>query len=307
MRKRTIIVILSLSTTAAILIPFLWRTCRDDGEMHNGRAVVIPYRIDGRARSDSQAGKENIWVLKLISHRGFSSEAPENTLPAYRLSKEKGYGYVETDVQFTKDQVAVCLHDKEINRTARLMDGRALNRRVRISDITYEQARTYDYGSWKSEKYKGTPILTFEQFIRTCDGLALHPYVELKAPAFDSDEKFRRVADIIAANDMNEKVTFISFKYEYLEKMRALCPSARLGFLYDRRSRLDMKRLLKLKNPENEVFVDAEVSAFRRILRTCRENDVPLEVWTVDDVHDLDNMDRYISGVTTNCITYPAD
>ncbi len=307
MRKRTIIVILSLSTTAAILIPFLWRTCRDEGEMHNGRAVVIPYRIDGRARSDSQAGKENIWVLKLISHRGFSSEAPENTLPAYRLSKEKGYGYVETDVQFTKDQVAVCLHDKEINRTARLMDGRALNRRVRISDITYEQARTYDYGSWKSEKYKGTPILTFEQFIRTCDGLALHPYVELKAPAFDSDEKFRRVADIIAANDMNEKVTFISFKYEYLEKMRALCPSARLGFLYDRRSRLDMKRLLKLKNPENEVFVDAEVSAFRRILRTCRENDVPLEVWTVDDVHDLDNMDRYISGVTTNCITYPAD
>ena len=307
MRKRTIIVILSLSTTAAILIPFLWRTCRDEGEMHNGRAVVIPYRIDGRARSDSQAGKENIWVLKLISHRGFSSEAPENTLPAYRLSKEKGYGYVETDVQFTKDQVAVCLHDKEINRTARLMDGRALNRRVRISDITYEQARTYDFGSWKSEKYKGTPILTFEQFIRTCDGLALHPYVELKAPAFDSDEKFRRVADIIAANDMNEKVTFISFKYEYLEKMRALCPSARLGFLYDRRSRLDMKRLLKLKNPENEVFVDAEVSAFRRILRTCRENDVPLEVWTVDDVHDLDNMDRYISGVTTNCITYPAD
>ena len=307
MRKRTIIVILSLSTTAAILIPFLWRTCRDEGEMHNGRAVVIPYRIDGRVRSDSQAGKENIWVLKLISHRGFSSEAPENTLPAYRLSKGKGYGYVETDVQFTKDQVAVCLHDKEINRTARLMDGRALNRRVRISDITYEQARTYDYGSWKSEKYKGTPILTFEQFIRTCDGLALHPYVELKAPAFDSDEKFRRVADIIAANDMNEKVTFISFKYEYLEKMRALCPSARLGFLYDRRSRLDMKRLLKLKNPENEVFVDAEVSAFRRILRTCRENDVPLEVWTVDDVHDLDNMDRYISGVTTNCITYPAD
>ncbi len=307
MRKRTIIVILSLSTTAAILIPFLWRTCRDEGENHNGGSVIIPYIIDGRVQSNSQVGKENIWVLKLISHRGFSSEAPENTLPAYRLSKEKGYGYVETDVQFTKDQVAVCLHDKEINRTARLMDGRALNRRVRISDITYEQARTYDFGSWKSEKYKGTPILTFEQFIRTCDGLALHPYVELKAPAFDSDEKFRRVADIIAANDMNEKVTFISFKYEYLEKMRALCPSARLGFLYDRRSRLDMKRLLKLKNPENEVFVDAEVSAFRRILRTCRENDVPLEVWTVDDVHDLDNMDRYISGVTTNCITYPAD
>ena len=281
MRKRTIIVILSLSTTAAILIPFLWKVYRYAKENHNGGSVIIPYIIDGRVQSNSQAGKENIWVLKLISHRGFSSEAPENTLPAYRLSKEKGYGYVETDVQFTKDQVAVCLHDKEINRTARLMDGRALNRRVRISDITYEQARTYDYGSWKSEKYKGTPILTFEQFIRTCDGLALHPYVELKAPAFDSDEKFRRVADIIA--------------------------SARLGFLYDRRSRLDMKRLLKLKNPENEVFVDAEVSAFRRILRTCRENDVPLEVWTVDDVHDLDNMDRYISGVTTNCITYPAD
>ncbi|MBO5711468.1 MAG: glycerophosphodiester phosphodiesterase, partial [Acholeplasmatales bacterium] len=44
--------------------------------------------------------------VKAIAHRGYSADAPENTLVAYRLAKEKGFSYVECDISFTKDGVA---------------------------------------------------------------------------------------------------------------------------------------------------------------------------------------------------------
>ena len=113
-----ILVILTvLSLPSYVLLP------QDDNVDKNNYTIVIPYRIDGRNTSGSERNIQDIYLFKLVSHRGYSAEAPENTLPAFRLSKKKGYNYVETDIQFTKDGVAVCLHDKFINRTARYKDG----------------------------------------------------------------------------------------------------------------------------------------------------------------------------------------
>ena len=53
-----------------------------------------------------------------VNHRGYSTVAPENTLPAYKLSKKMGFDYVETDVCFTSDNIPVLLHDGTIDRTS---------------------------------------------------------------------------------------------------------------------------------------------------------------------------------------------
>ena len=55
--------------------------------------------------------------MKSINHRGWY-KAPENTLSAYRESAANGFKYVECDVQFTSDGVAVLLHDDTIDRTS---------------------------------------------------------------------------------------------------------------------------------------------------------------------------------------------
>ena len=52
---------------------------------------------------------------RAINHRGYSIEAPENTLPAYILSAKKGFRSVECDIAFTKDSVPVLLHDETID------------------------------------------------------------------------------------------------------------------------------------------------------------------------------------------------
>ena len=53
----------------------------------------------------------------LIAHRGFSSDAPENTFAAFDLALESGFDNIELDAQLTADGVPVVIHDSTLDRT----------------------------------------------------------------------------------------------------------------------------------------------------------------------------------------------
>ena len=48
------------------------------------------------------------------AHRGASGYAPENTIESFRLAIEQGADGIELDVQLTKDDVLVVIHDEWI-------------------------------------------------------------------------------------------------------------------------------------------------------------------------------------------------
>ena len=79
-----------------------------------------------REKMPSQDWKNGPGV-KAINHRGYMIDSPENTLPAFRLSKKFGFNIVETDLRLTSDGVPVLLHDATINRTARLDNGSTIS------------------------------------------------------------------------------------------------------------------------------------------------------------------------------------
>ena len=101
-------------------------------------------------------------MIKLQAHRGVSSEFPENTMAAFRASVEQGYDLIEFDPKYTKDGKIVILHDRSVNRTGRRKDGSALEQETLIYDITFEEARSLEYGSWFSPEFAGEqmPLLT---------------------------------------------------------------------------------------------------------------------------------------------------
>ncbi len=124
----------------------------------------------------------------LIAHRGASAYAPEHTLVAYELAIKQAADFVEPDLQMTKDGVLVCLHDLSLERTtdvAKVFPHRAKERNGKktwpVADFTLAEVQKLDAGSWKSPKFAGARVPTFQQMIDAVKGKAgIIP--ETKAP-----------------------------------------------------------------------------------------------------------------------------
>ena len=235
--------------------------------------------------------------IKSINHRGFGT-APENTLPAYKLSRKMGFTHVETDILWTSDNVAVLLHDTTINRTARNADGSTISSTIRIDEITYEQALTYDFGIYKGANYAGTKIATFEDFIILCKQIGLHPYIELKS---GSQEQINGLVNAVKRYGMVDNVTWISFEITFLGRVKTANTSARLGYIVNTIDATKISEAVALKNTSNEVFIDTNYThVTAEIIESCINADMPLEVYTVDVPDAVINLDAYISGYTSN-------
>lgn len=228
--------------------------------------------------------------IRAINHRGYNTIAPENTLSAYRISKRMGFDYVECDVQFTSDGMPVILHDGTVDRTS--------NGTGRIAEMTFEEARALDFGSWYSDTFTGEKIPTFEEFIALCKHLGLHPYIELKE---GTETQIKSLVDVVKRYGMKGKVTWISFYANYLGYIKAVDPKARLGYVVGAVNASTITTIERtLQSGHNEVFVDCAYGGATEAAQLCADADIPLEVWTINDKTALLNLDAYVSGFTSD-------
>ena len=228
-----------------------------------------------------------------VNHRGYSTVAPENTLAAYRLSAEMGFTVVECDVQFTSDGHAVLLHDGSIDRTS---DGSG-----NITNLTLEEVRSYDFGSWKSSEYAGEKIPTFDEFMALCKELNLHPYIEIKSTI--SEAYAQNLIDIVNKYEMLDNVTWISFGSASLAEIVKLDNTARVGYVTSATITEEVLTTVNaLKTGANEVFIDSHYDIADSEVELCKGAGIALEVWTVDSEILLEELNPYISGVTSNWI-----
>ena len=262
--------------------------------------------IDRASAIDSKMTLVNTYSnVKGINHKGYCYVAPENTLPAYKLSKQMGFEYVETDISFTSDDIPVLLHDNTINRTARNLDGTEISSTIGIGSITYSQALNYDFGIWKSEAYAGTKIPKFEDFIKYCKYAGLKAYCEIKS----SDITEARVVsclDIVTKYGMDNSVTWISFSAVALGYVTSHRPNARVGLLASSLDATLIGYAHGLETGTNEVFFDLERTvATNENINTLISEGFPAEVYIIDTISHLEALNPYITGVTTNSINIP--
>lgn len=229
--------------------------------------------------------------MKAVNHRGYNTVAPENTMPAYKLSVQMGFRYVETDISFTSDNVPVLLHDATIDRTS--------NGTGSISSMTLAQARTYDFGAWKAAEYAGTKIPTLEEFLIFCRNSGLHPYLELKDNGDYTQSQIRMVVDMVHQLGLAGNVTYISFSSNYLDWVKEYDPFARLGYVVRAITQTQVNKAIALRSDYNEVFFDNKTCTAEEIA-LCKANGMPLEMWTISTKAAILALDDYVSGVTSN-------
>jgi glycerophosphoryl diester phosphodiesterase len=264
--------------------PMAWASC--------------PVWVDNRLSTESvsaetMASPGGITTMNDVAHRGYCTVAPENTLSAYRMAKKQGFTCVEADISFTSDGVAVLLHDDTVDRTS--------NGTGKIKELTFAEVRALDFGFWKSEKFAGEIIPTFEEFLLLCKRLGLHPYIELKD---GSEAQVKALVETVKLCGMKGKVTWISFVVDFLWWVKQVDEKARLGLVVSTvdQNAIDKVRS-KMQTEQNETFIDCAVdNATADAVLLCANADIPLEVWTVDDKDKILSLYPYISGVTSNCL-----
>jgi glycerophosphoryl diester phosphodiesterase len=252
------------------------------------------YDIDGNLIGiDSEKNLDYDMTVLSVNHRGYSTVAPENTLPAYILSKKMGFNYVETDVSFTSDGVAVLLHDSTIDRTS--------NGTGDIGSMTFNQVRQYDFGSWKSSAYAGTQIPSLAEFLALCRAIMLHPYIELKSNGGYTQAQIEGIVDMVKAYGLKGKVTYISFSETYLGYVKNYDAEARLGFLKGTYASGDVAVCTGLRTAGNRVFYDVNYAAITQaVCEAFAAADIPVEAWTVDSESTMLGLNSYVSGITSD-------
>ncbi len=165
----------------------------------------------------------------LQAHRGVSSEYPENTMAAFRASVEQGYGLIELDPKHTSDGKFVILHDKTLARTARDAQGNAPD--CAITDITLEQARQYEYGSWFAPEFRGEPLPLLSDVL---DFAEQHPDIPIKIDncweKFEAPHRNTFLKEIESRGDRVDNIGFTCRTLECLGIVAKRFPRATLHY-----------------------------------------------------------------------------
>lgn len=105
----------------------------------------------------------------IIAHRGASGYEPEHSFPAYdKAIHEMNIDYLELDLQITKDDNLVVMHDESIDRTT--------NGKGKVEDYTIEELKKMKL---KDKKERSLEIPTFDEILDQY-GNNVKYYIELK-------------------------------------------------------------------------------------------------------------------------------
>lgn len=172
--------------------------------------ISTVYQIVGADRSPIELLNRS----SVIAHRGASTYIPENTLLAMEAAMSQGADAVEIDVRMSKDGIPFLFHDTTVNRTTNLTTGKF------IEDLTFEEIRQLDAGSWFHPNFAGLQIPSLVEVLELVYG-KVDLYLEIKGRNPGIEE---RVMDLLIDYDMIDSTTLMSFSRDQLRRVKELEP-----------------------------------------------------------------------------------
>ncbi|MBC7320341.1 glycerophosphodiester phosphodiesterase [bacterium] len=222
----------------------------------------------------------------VIAHRGASAYAPENTFPAFELALKMGSCGIETDIHCTKDNIPVLIHDATVDRTT--------NGSGRVNDLTLEEIKKLDAGSWFSPEFAGTQVPTLEEFLKAFGGKT-HLVLEIKDEKA-TEKTFTLVKDLGLLDDS----TFISFNIKVLREIIKLEPNANVGFLTNY---VDEELIKMVKDSNIKQICPYAPPLTDSTVEMIRSYGLDIRVWGVDTE---DVMGKMIDlGIYTMTVNFP--
>ena len=204
-----------------------------------------------------------------IAHRGASGYAPENTFAAFRKATAMGAGFIETDLQLSRDARLVAIHDATVNRTT--------NGQGAVHDLTLAELRRLDAGSWFGSEFAGERIPTIEEILDFAKKHDMVFYLELKPSGSWGGEH----ALISALRESGEiaRTVVISFDPPILANVRKIEPTVMTGLLFDGQISDPLAKAMEIGARQLAVRGSLVTP---RLLKQARRLDLQVVCWTVN-------------------------
>jgi glycerophosphoryl diester phosphodiesterase len=225
----------------------------------------------------------------VVAHRGASAYAPENTLAAVDAADDLGIGWVETDVQRTRDGQLVIMHDTTLKRTTdveKIFPDRAP---WNVSDFTLAEIEKLDAGSWFGAAFAGEGVPTLREYLRRVSANHQKLLLEIKSPELYPGIEWQLLGELLRDGwldtaHVRDDLVVQSFDADSVQTVHQLRPDLKTGFL----GTPDVAELPAYAafadqiNPSATTITSAYVAAVHAVTGVHGK---PLEVdtWTVDD------------------------
>ena len=95
-----------------------------------------------------------------------------------------------------------------------------------VETLPYATLKRIDFGAYKGDKFKGTTILTFEEWVLLCKQLGMELYIDHKVTY--TDAIMEDLVSIVKKYGMLDKSSWLNPRFK---KLRELDPNARMGVL----------------------------------------------------------------------------
>ena len=161
--------------------------------------------------------------IAVVGHRGGPEDtAVENSMEAVEQSITAGAGYVEMDIQRTRDGQYVVFHDENFSRFT--------HERRAVHEMTLAEIRELDLGEKSNGRFSNVRVPTLEELLERTRG-RIGIFLELKGRSADQQMADDAVA-AVKRHDMLDQVVVISLKYELITGLEERYPEVTSGFIY---------------------------------------------------------------------------
>ena len=221
-------------------------------------------------------------------------------MPAFEKAIMLGADGFETDVHLSKDGVPVICHNSTINATS---DGKG-----KISSLTLEQLKKFDFGSYFSREFKDTQLPTLEDFLSFAEGKGLKVLnIELK-PEHNKKrrtELVHKTLDGVKEHKLEDILLISSFSPKILKLCKEYSPECKTAYLYPYSIFMFWQIFIPPYKLMQKLGCDAAHPHYLCIrgsfVEKCHELGMRVNCWTVDEIQKMtDLIKANVDGIITN-------
>lgn len=223
----------------------------------------------------------------LIGHRGAPGYTDEHTIKGYQMSLDKGADYIELDLQLTKDNKLLCMHDSTIDRTT--------TGTGKVGDMTLSYIQT------NFTSLNGEPIPSLDDVLNHF-GTEVKYYIETKRP-FDANMDKELLTQLkskglIGIGSERFQVIIQSFARESLINIHNQFSNIPLAYLTSTFSESEMDDCLSYGS---YAIAPKYTTITKELVNLAHSKGLKVHAWTVNTKEEMQSLIQMgVDGFFTN-------